>query len=552
MAQISDPGRRFGELFGAGISSGIQKLAENKLEQVNRQNFQNRWSGKGLKPEQVDLLYETQKNPAIGSGVSKLFETFGSMNGGVEDKQQTEMESLKKLFGDKAEHIYNLPADLRKEIIKSELRPPTLWESLSNAWSGSPSRGIYQNMPQADNVPQAEENQQAPQKDDLLKYLASQGIKGGIGGVTGLGALPFNAANFVSGGKIPVPEAIKSLQAIPENVAEGLLGKQEAATPEQEALGGAVETIASLLTPGGLLKGLGKGAQILGKSPQIIDTLSKALGIAPKAAAKIAVAGEGAKWLAKKAGARKGIQEAAKMGGMLLVPAIGTRRTAATINQLENNISTAAQEAGSIKSPDLYSEMGKFYNKISKTAETPLKKQILEEIIAPMNSVNFKVSDLVNLKQNLDKAAQVPEFATSLRNSLPVFQKELDAVLKKAPKVGSMLSEVEDLKNALQTTSRIHDWVNKNLFKRASNPLAAGLFGITGSTLGLTKPKAVLGGLAALPAGEIERLIRMSYKSPAFRKIYGDTVNAALVGNVREFNKEYDRLNRVIEKESKK
>ena len=559
-----------GSGFGQGLGNSLEKLANFKINQLQERHNLDQ-TAKGLQnlpglnlneQQSQELAYLAQNNPT-------LFNSF--INQHVKQKQlASERQAVERLHGKDIAALS--PAD-RREYIKSSLRPTTLWEGLSSVFTGVPSQSNAQaNIPQAYETPSGEQQlttQQAYNMErervkqepylkssfgNLLGQLATKGAEGLGEGVTNVAALPFNLANLVSGGKIAVPEAVQSLQKLPKQVVEQLTGGQfKPQTETEKTIGNTVSDIASILSPSAFLGAVGKGAKLLGKSTPWVNAVSKFLDVTPKAAAKIAAGGNVAQWLTKQAGASEGVQQAAKIGTMLAIPIVGTKFAAGKVSELGNTIRQAIPEELNESSSTLFNEMGDLYNRVSKAPSSEIKDVLIENIEA-LNTNKFPVGKLWDFKQILEQSIKDPDIAKSVRSIYPDISKTINNTILKAsnkvPELRPLISDYNELSNGLNQTSSIQNFVNKYVLMRNFDPVTRALYASASAARFGTRTAAVLPAVgASMTLGEAEKALKLAFKSPAFRRLYGDITKAALLGEVNIVKSDMNKLDKIIKKE---
>ncbi len=381
-------------------------------------------------------------------------------------------------------------------------------------------------------------------------YLGSRIIKGGLSGVTSLATAPFNLANFLSLGNIPVPEFVQNIQNLPDQTLEAIGANIQPGSEGERWFGDFVEDLTSFLTPGGLLGTAGKVANL----PKL-QTAAKILGSSPKSAATVSAAGNFAKWATSKLGGTEAESNVAKAGAQLLVPILGSRLAGYKVQSLGNDIKNSIKPTDTIKSPSLVGKNLNFYEILTGEAESSLKDQALKAIGPLFNQkerATMSLSDVWNAKQILSQ----PNMSNlnGVKNYLPHLDKALESFYKSNPQFAQAVSEFTDLSNALKTTNIAYDFAKKYLSKEdIRNPLTYALTGLVASGTGLPKIKlgAALAG-ATLPLGEANRVLQMAIKSPAFRKYYGNYISSAISGNVKLAQTAARNLDKIITHEEKK
>ncbi|HLY68383.1 MAG TPA: hypothetical protein VKR53_01565 [Puia sp.] len=427
---------------------------------------------------------------------------------------------------------------------------------------GSPIQKLQQAQDPLAKMQVAQQNEQAQQGQgnnfgDLANsaaYLGSRGLKGAGEGITSLVGLPFNLANFLSMGKIPVPESIKTIQNLPEQTVDSIFGKLQPGSEGEKWLGNFVEDIASFLTPGGLLGKVGKLSRL-----QQLEKVGKLLSTSPKAAATVSGIGNLAKLATEKVGGTETEGNIAKAGAMLLTPIVGSRLASRQVDKFAQEAAAAIKPGEVVTSPNLLKANMEFYKDLTKNVQTPLKKEIIDDVLPLFHQTapaEMKLNEVLKVKQSLTKAARDPEFARSMRNSLPTYMKELDKTLEqvKNPDFAQPFSEMKDLGDALKTTNVVSDFAKKHLRSRYNSPLTYGIVGlaITQAT-GLPLFKSIGAvGLPALTLAEGQRVLKIAAKSPAFRKYYGDYIKAAAMGSVKQAQDAARNLDKIIVHEEKR
>lgn len=362
--------------------------------------------------------------------------------------------------------------------------------------------------------------------------IAAKGIQGLGEGVTSLAAAPFNIANLVSGGNIPVPQAIKSLEKGPEAIVKGLTG--DLTNPQsdlEESIGDTVKDIASFLSPAGLLGAAGKGLNALGKGSKWINAAAKFLKIPLKTAAATSGLANTAKFLTKKVGGGEGAQAAAKIGTMLAVPILGSRFMSSQLKKLSQEAASKAPEIAEVSFP-LSENLNSIFNNLEKVPENALTKKVLDEI-NKNSGVRFSAPNLMSLKDTLNNSQKT--LGTSFKDIIEKTVKDIDGLLgkiaQKSPEFAQSFDRYQDLSNALNQSNKVAQFANKYVKIGAQrNPVVTALF----AAAGLPKYKT-LGLLAGggITIGEIERFGQMLAKSSEFRNLSAGFLNAAAQGSVR-------------------
>lgn len=365
-------------------------------------------------------------------------------------------------------------------------------------------------------------------------YLAGRAAKGAAGSITGLAGLPFNAASALTGGRIPVPGAVQTMENLPENAFNALPESINKPGSEGEKFAGDVlEDMAGILSPSGFLGLMGKGANLLGKSSPWLEKAAKFLKTTPKAAATVAGAGNAASWLSKELGANENEAGLVKMGTMLTVPVVGARFVGSKVNQLGKAVDALPHPDGKLsRNSKLFTNIGEVFTDAGKAPASPAKTEFihtLQDVFASQPSF----SDLWELKQATMKAIKNSSIRNEIKEILPEFMTSLDESLLKTsqgnPALHKAVAQYLDLANAAQTTSVVQDFVKDKILKRNHIPavgFALHMLGLRGAA----KYVPIAAGVYGL--GELERLGKMAFKSPAFRQLYGRFINAAILGDV--------------------
>jgi len=398
------------------------------------------------------------------------------------------------------------------------------------------------------NEPVEQSQEEMGQLPDLLRAgggILAKGVQGLGEGITGLATSPFSLATALSGGAIPTPEIVQSIQSAPERIVKALTGNLTDPQSETERiLGDTIQTAASFLSPGGALGAVGKAANWLGKGSKWIDAAAKLLKVSPKVAAATAGAGEAAKFLTKKAGFGESEQELAKVGGMLLVPIIGSRTAGLRVNELGRDLEKAV-EGTTVKSPKLINDIGDFYNALEQGAFNPAKDALKEQI----QSISYplQASKLMQFEKGIENISKIKGLGKAAQRLLPEITEDISKAIQSiSPEVSTVYGEYKDLSNALKETSLFQNFVKRFIYKR--NPNAAVSAGL--AALGLKRPDIIVPATAlAATAGELERVARMAIKSPAFRKNYLSLLNAASQGSIRAAEQALSNIGKVSKRE---
>jgi hypothetical protein len=475
------------------------------------------------------------------------------------------------------------PADLQQQVarlLKGKTSVPQMQQQLTHDPSKTPLENIEAaTSPKANVEKLKQENnpQQGYGASDIAQLLGKLGIKGlegaaagSIGlpkdilsaGTTAMG-LPNEALKQLTGGVgIPGTDQILSsakqgLNMLPSG--EDVRQKISGAIPEslqpkgdnEQLAGDIVSDVASFLIPSALLGGANSVAGLIGKGSPWLAEAAQFLKVSPTSAAAVSAAGNTAKWLAKKVGMSENEQTLAKMGGMLAVGVVGGRAANNKVSALNNEIEQAIQKTNTRHNLSTIDALNRVSKVASRGAPSPIKDALKEQISA-IPSDNVPLSMYWDIRKTATEALKDPSFTEASKSTLTPLINQLDkeilSVSKKvSPEVGAIIAEHADLSNAVKETSRIQEFLKKNLVYRSHSPLVTGLLGIAG----YTRPKLIGVIPAGLAAGEVERTIRMALKSPAFRKYYGDFITAASMGNASALNKAARALDNVVEKESK-
>jgi hypothetical protein len=542
-----------GKPFSAYAKDSAQSASEStkalrysqELRKLNKSGQLSKWFGgllgdnaadKSFKGNVAALEAYAQRNPLVKKLSNRL------KPGDSQEAIDAQIDEIEKEFNNEIQRnqaINDILQETGGEI------PSDFEDILNERMSQSSER-----LPQ-EKAPEQAEN--GAQDSGILNSLlsaarvgggiAAKGIQGLGEGVTGLAAAPFNIANLVSGGNIPVPQAIQSLEQAPEAIVKGLTG--DLTNPQsdlEESIGDTVKDIASFLSPAGLLGIAGKGLNAVGKGSQWLDKAAKFLKIPLKTAAATSGLANTAKFLTKKVGFSEGAQEAAKIGTMLAVPILGSRFMGSELKKLSQEAASKAPEIAEV-SFSLAENLNNLFNKIGKIPENALTKTVLEEI-NKNQGLRFSAPNLMSLKGTLTNSAKT--LGASFKDTIGKSVKEIDGLLgkiaQKSPEFAQAFDRYQDLSNALNQSNKVANFAQKYVKIGAQrNPVVTALF----AAAGLPKYKT-LGLLAGggITLGEIERFGQMLVKSPEFRNSSAGFLNAAAQGSVRsalQYAKQLDK-----------
>jgi len=347
---------------------------------------------------------------------------------------------------------------------------------------------------------------------EVPPYLAARAAVGAGKGITGLPAGVNKLLSFVTAGKIPVSSYLEKLENMPEDVLSKVLGEDvvKKAPEGWENVGEFAEDAAMLLSPGIVLKGANL-LNTVGKTGKYLNAASKILDVSPKAALGISAAGNVPKWLAKKVGAPKGAQEAVKIGSTLAFSLLGPRLFK---KQLE---SSYKKEIDNLESTVQQSYKDK-----------PALKSIWDSL---------KDTDISKLSANDKQLFNAVTRDPSLSSYMNQYR--------------NVKSEYDALKDLVNEGGFIGKWGSRSMMRRVGQgafPAAAALVMAPGSFL--KKAATFAGGAAVIKGlGEAEKVIKLAYKSPAFRNTYSSALQAIARQSFSEADKSLRRLDKIMKKE---
>lgn len=545
LANINIGGKSLKDITKSAASSreGLKHIQE--LRELNKSGKLGSWFGdaKSNKSFQgnVDALESFSKNNPLVRKLSKRL-TIGDSKEAIDAQlDEIEKEFKKQAYQEQAlQDILQMtggqiPQDLEQaieertnQLIEQEQQPQQMQQQ------GSQDNGL---LSQLGDLPRAGAG------------ILAKGVQGLGEGITGLAAAPFSLANLASGGRIPVPEIVKSIQGAPEAIVKGLTGNlTDAKSDTEQLVGDTVADIASFLSPAGLLGLAGKGANLLGKGSKWLNVAAKALNIPLKTAAGTAALSNTAKFLTKKVGGSEGAQNVAKIGTMLAIPILGSRFMGAQTQKL----SQEAAKAGSginTTSVDIANDINNIYNKVSKLPDSKAKQTILQEL-EKNQGVQFSADKLIGLKDTLTQYASDlgKSFKGIIANTGNKIDKALNTVAAsgKNPEFTKAFERYNDLSNALKQSNKVADFVRKNVIGGiVRNPWVT--LGFRFLNIPKYKTLGLVGG-GALGIGELERLGQMIFKSPEFRNAAQAFLSASAQGNIKAANQASRRLEKISEK----
>lgn len=173
---------------------------------------------------------------------------------------------------------------------------------------------------------------------------------------------------------------------------------------------------------------------------------------------------------------------------------------------------------------------------------------------------SIPVQELVNLKQGWNRYLEDPKLSTDAKAALQRGVGILNTALKrygmKNPEFYNNYALGDELTKALRGGSKIQEFLESSplLEKAVKNPLAKTLLGaglIKGATAVSAPQLAAVGG-GLLAAREGSRALKLIMESPAARKYYKDTLEAALRNDHKLALKSLKLLDTTAEKFSKK
>jgi len=303
---------------------------------------------------------------------------------------------------------------------------------------------------------------------------------------------------------------LEKIEDLPEKALIGLFGEDvvKKAPKGWENAGEFAEDAATLLSPGMILKAAATPFKVAGAVGKYMNAASKVLGVAPKTALAISAAGNVPKWLAKKTGLGEGYQSAAKIGGTLAFGLLGPRMFS---KQLQASESQALKGVEDQVKKSFKSEPGLMdvWNMYKGKSASGLKGKELG---------NFR-----NIVQN-----------PRLRNYLE--------------KYSSITQEHKELKSLANEGSFIGKWGQRSMMRRIGQGLfsaAAALF-IAPSNLPARLGVFAGAGASIWSASNAEKVIRLAYKSPAFRSAYGATLQGVVRQSASTIDKSLRKLNRIM------
>lgn len=426
-------------------------------------------------------------------------------------------------------------------------------------------QGIQPQSAEGEAAPWTQENLLESNPDisalEGLKYLGGRAVKGGVQGLTGAATLAPNLYRAYTGNEVP---GLETANKLGQYIAEGLgLNSENAPTEALETIGNIGENAASMLGLGGAFGAAAKGANAISKGAKLTQWTNNAariLGTTPQAALKVAGVQEAGKWMGKKIGFGEAGQAATSIGATILASSLGSRGLPLLINNLEKESSKLMGQIKPVSSPSLTSAIDNALNKLSNTKiQTPTASNVFKDLHDEVKRKAFSGQDLITLKDKVNGALAKPGLNVPTRQALSDLLTTTEDIFTKATagtKVGELLNDITDLKNAHTITNRVAKWAQQNLFKRPLKKINTILLGSfakkylpkeIGSSLTSPKVIATIGGAASM-VGEMDRIMRMSMVSPTFRKYYGDFMTAVAHSNLKDANKFLSATDKTLDK----
>jgi len=532
-----------GRYIRPGSAPQYARLAQSKQKEVRRQT--EKMQPVALAKEALPAIKELIASGKVGSGWMPT-EAKAQYQGFVSALKESKDPALRAFSGsisnpDQGQQVIYNKLDqfdryLTQILGESGYQPPASGQSLQGALAPQQQQpeSFGQPQQQPESFGQPQQQQLGGEEDNILSginqyqkdvknleldvkaagkvpsYLAARGAVGYGKGIIGLPASVNKLLNFASLGKVPVSKLLEKIEDLPEKALIGLFGEDvvKKAPKGWENAGEFAEDAATLLSPGMLLKAAATPFKVAGAVGKYMNAASKVLGVAPKTALAISAAGNVPKWLAKKTGLGEGYQSAAKIGGTLAFGLLGPRMFS---KQLQAPESQALKGVEDQVKTSFKSEPGLMdaWNMYKGKSASGLKGKELG---------NFR-----NIVQN-----------PRLRNYLE--------------KYSSITQEHKELKSLANEGSFIGKWGQRSMMRRIGQGLfsaAAALF-IAPSNLPARLGVFAGAGASIWSASNAEKVIRLAYKSPAFRSAYGATLQGVVRQSASTIDKSLRKLNRIM------
>lgn len=360
------------------------------------------------------------------------------------------------------------------------------------------------------------------------------GAVGGIGDLANLASVGLEKTGLVSpeGGK-----AFREKTLTTEKVKQGLHEQWPSLKPENEIerfADDVFETLGSLVTPGGLVKG---GAKTVAKRTLRQFGLSVGANLGKEVVDQVAgeegsQAGQytkaGLLFIGSLINPNMARKEAAKMykeAENLLPPGanVSAKNLTKQLDSIEHGITKGRPR-------EVLSDAEKFVvNKIDKVRALEQDGRInIEQAVAQKKSLN---DDLSNLFPQFGQTGTktVKNQARRVTRSL---NDAIDEYGKSNPQYIKNLRSADEIYGTIAKSQGLADWINRN-FAHNGWSRASSLF--VHNTI-----------------GEVPRMIYKAWKSPEIRKLYVSAIGKAAAEDSREFAKIMDQLeNKLAESESK-
>lgn len=400
---------------------------------------------------------------------------------------------------------------------------------------------------------QREYLKKGPQRD-LLRDVGRIAARTGeaIAGIPGnIPSFVLGLGSYLTGGEIPTyekaQETIPFLPPTSEQIREKVtkpLTKEylEPQTPQEQFFDTVIGDISSVLLPGGQAKTLG-------------GFLKGALGLTGRSIAGT-VAQKGISELGFDDPLSQGLTKFLVMTGPVIP---GTRKSLENTMNKDYAIAKKQLPGEIIINPkNMRQQIARIKNDIKKRdfEGKDIASLRIKEAENLLKSNILKIEDIWQRKKDLNEMIFESKFPKEAQNATKairnVFNETLQKYGEKNPVFKEHFNRAENLFSGLNNSSKIGEWLNKNINIKAlaKNPIVKiGLGQMAYSALGVKKGLITAGALGSLGVGtrELFKFKDFLSKSSEARKVYGDILKNSLKENTLAVTRDVKKLNKLAD-----
>lgn len=304
--------------------------------------------------------------------------------------------------------------------------------------------------------------------------------------------------------------------------------------------------------------------ELVGDFVSFITPTAGPLKVGAKTAAKIAGAGNAAKFGAQQLDLGEGTQEGVKLGAMLAASFLGLPKLDAYKNALYDAARDSLPEGARVSADDLLPAIKKVEHRVNlghageaekeaigylKSIEDKISRKNLDNVSKneiPLDSVWQLKKDLNEMAFKSSRPAETKAAQQMLRPVKDALAKTIESARSEAPGFVSNLQVADEIHRAINSSGPLGQFLKDNIkFDAFKSPLTSALLG-GAYYAGLPVVKAGVGGALGKNiylAGE------SIIKSPEVRKYYSKTIQAALRENATQTRKFSRLLDNALQKE---